>query len=130
MCVDEEVCMFWNTTSLLWSSDGCWLDEDASESDSDTVTCVCRHLTEFAVMAQSRTSKVVSSRHIHNSEKIFKIVCSCLHVCVMYVYEHKGGPGEWLQYTYLSFSGVSAVLFWVVLARIWTIIRNHQHRRW
>lgn len=71
MFLGERVCMFWNITSLLWSSEGCELDENVS--NSETATCVCQHLTEFAMMAQSRTSEVFlqfsrTPHHTHKAE--------------------------------------------------------------
>lgn len=39
-------CAFWNLTTNQWSTDGCYSDELTNSS----VTCVCNHLTHFAVL--------------------------------------------------------------------------------
>jgi hypothetical protein len=42
----SSICVFWNTTDLEWSSDGCKL---ISSGQGDT-HCECSHLTSFAVL--------------------------------------------------------------------------------
>lgn len=39
-------CVYWNHDTQFWSSDGCILNK----SDADTVSCLCDHLTNFAVI--------------------------------------------------------------------------------
>lgn len=45
--VPEGTCMYLNTSSMLWQTDGCRTDRGLSTSLS--VTCTCEHLTMFTV---------------------------------------------------------------------------------
>jgi len=45
--ISEGSCMYLNTTSLIWQTDGCFTDRYLSNSTS--VTCTCEHLTMFTV---------------------------------------------------------------------------------
>ena len=42
-------CVFWNTTTLEWSSDGCFVNSKTST----TIECACTHLTDFASRFQA-----------------------------------------------------------------------------
>ena len=45
--ISEGTCMYLNTTSMIWQTDGCSTDRQLSNSTS--VTCTCEHLTMFTV---------------------------------------------------------------------------------
>ncbi|CAF3365666.1 unnamed protein product [Rotaria sp. Silwood1] len=47
LMISEGVCMYLNTTSMIWQTDGCLTDRQLSNSTS--VTCTCTHLTMFTV---------------------------------------------------------------------------------
>ena len=43
----QGTCMYLNTTSMIWQTDGCTTDRQLSNTTS--VTCTCEHLTMFTV---------------------------------------------------------------------------------
>lgn len=43
----QGTCMYLNTTSMIWQTDGCITDRQLSNTTS--VTCTCEHLTMFTV---------------------------------------------------------------------------------
>jgi hypothetical protein len=45
--ISEGICMYLNTTSMIWQSDGCSTNRQLSNSTS--VLCTCEHLTMFTV---------------------------------------------------------------------------------
>jgi hypothetical protein len=45
--ISEGMCMYLNTTSMIWQTDGCSTDHHLSNSTS--VVCTCEHLTMFTV---------------------------------------------------------------------------------
>ena len=45
--ISEGTCMYLNTTSMIWQTDGCSTNRQSSNSTS--VTCTCGHLTMFTV---------------------------------------------------------------------------------
>jgi hypothetical protein len=45
--ISEGTCMYLNTTSMIWQTDGCSTDRQLSNNIS--VTCTCEHLTMFTV---------------------------------------------------------------------------------
>ncbi len=47
LMISEGTCMYLNTTSMIWQTDGCLTDRQLSNSTS--VTCTCEHLTMFTV---------------------------------------------------------------------------------
>ncbi|XP_032399273.1 adhesion G protein-coupled receptor F5 [Etheostoma spectabile] len=49
----KPLCVFWDTTTSKWSSEGC----TANSSDGNRIVCDCNHLTSFSVlMSKSDTS--------------------------------------------------------------------------
>ncbi|CAF2351180.1 unnamed protein product [Rotaria sp. Silwood2] len=47
LMISEGICMYLNTTSMIWQTDGCLTDRQLSNSSS--ITCTCKHLTMFTV---------------------------------------------------------------------------------
>ena len=45
----SNVCVFWNMTSLSWSTNGCHSNGTAG----GYVICLCNHLTNFALLTVS-----------------------------------------------------------------------------
>jgi hypothetical protein len=45
--ISEGTCMYLNTSSMIWQTDGCTTNRQLSNSTS--VTCTCEHLTMFTV---------------------------------------------------------------------------------
>merc|ERR1719223_1112500 len=53
--VIERRCVFWNASASGWSSDGCWIDLEASNLTH--ARCACDHLTSFTAAAQKALCK-------------------------------------------------------------------------
>lgn len=72
-------CVFWNFAKSAWSSEGCWLD--VRRSGREYTTCVCNHLTNFAVLMD------VSGRERPSRVKdILSIVCtSASNLCLIVI---------------------------------------------
>ncbi|KAF7642607.1 hypothetical protein LDENG_00255000 [Lucifuga dentata] len=45
---EKPVCVFWNTTTENWSSEGC--TSSSSDENSTSTICQCNHLTSFSVL--------------------------------------------------------------------------------
>jgi hypothetical protein len=77
-------CVYWDFTSSSWESDGCWLEEEMSNSTH--IACSCVHLTNFAVLADSGGGTGgLSSADAQALELITYIGCSISIFCLLIV---------------------------------------------
>ncbi|XP_071478188.1 uncharacterized protein [Diadema antillarum] len=89
---DNTLCSFWNFTQRNWSSAGCKLDTRSMKMTEDVmqVTCLCDHLTSFAVLVNLAADTETPVVHEHVMSILSIIGCSfsivaCFIMCCGYV---------------------------------------------
>ncbi|XP_071509936.1 uncharacterized protein [Diadema antillarum] len=89
---DNTLCSFWNFAQRNWSSAGCKLDTRSMKMTEDVmqVTCLCDHLTSFAVLVNLAADTETPVVHEHVMSILSIIGCSfsivaCFTMCCGYV---------------------------------------------
>mmetsp|Transcript_4682 Transcript_4682/g.9345 ORF Transcript_4682/g.9345 Transcript_4682/m.9345 type:complete len:489 (-) Transcript_4682:561-2027(-) len=99
-------CVFWEVLTRTWSTAGCSTELGLDRSTAaalPTATCVCSHLTEFAIMAQHQeTSSEADSQPLTTV----------------------------LEIAYLTSVGVSGLMFGITFWRTLVLFKIRKHRTW
>ncbi|CAH1780836.1 unnamed protein product, partial [Owenia fusiformis] len=76
-----ELCVFWNFNSDSWSTDGCFLGTNTSDTHTE---CVCSHLTNFAVLMQFNDA-IEITKFQQRALMIISITGCCLSIICLII---------------------------------------------
>ncbi|XP_076334037.1 latrophilin Cirl-like [Tachypleus tridentatus] len=84
--VTNPRCVFWDTSSSVWSQEGCWV----KSTNVSHTTCLCNHLTNFALLMEVTSSSKVNEPDVFPSTAIWcgcaiSIGCSAVTLTVLFL---------------------------------------------